>query len=407
MACFPLSSDPTVACAGRRTLRWLGLMLMIVGLSACAGGMGAGRGSGQKETAAPARSETAKPAPTAAGNRIKVALLAPLSGDNAALGAALLNAAQVALFDHADERLALLPRDTQGTAAGAAVALRTAMADGAQMAIGPLFAAEVAAIRGEAQAGGLPLLAFTNDQTQAGGSAYLLGFLPGDQVVRVLGFASSRGVKRVASLAPRGAYGDVVAKALHQQAERLGLTVVWEERYDPAADLSLAVANVAAHKEFDALLVAEGGERLKTLAPLLAAQGLDARSVRLLGTGLWDDPALGQEMALVGGWFAAPTAAARADFEARYKELYKEQPPRLASLAYDAMALAAVLARTSPGTPFASAALTNPSGFSGIDGLFRLTPAGVAERSLAVLEVAPGRARVADPAPTSFPPLTH
>ena len=49
----------------------------------------------------------------------KVALLVPLSGKHAGLGKALLNAAQMALFDVGYTNFELLPGDTKGTAEGA------------------------------------------------------------------------------------------------------------------------------------------------------------------------------------------------------------------------------------------------------------------------------------------------
>ncbi|MEX2249797.1 MAG: penicillin-binding protein activator, partial [Parvibaculum sp.] len=50
------------------------------------------------------------------------------------------------------------------------------------------------------------------------------------------------------------------------------------------------------------------------------------------------------------------------------------------------------------------AALTDPDGFAGVDGIFRFMADGRTERGLAVMEVRPGGAVVVDPAPTSFRP---
>ena len=77
-------------------------------------------------------------------------------------------------------------------------------------------------------------------------------------------------------------------------------------------------------------------------------------------------------------------------------------PPRLASLAYDATLIAARLAETDAPNPYSEAMLTNPNGFLGADGLFRLTSEGVVERGLAVLELSRNGVRVIDPAPLSF-----
>src|SRR6185437_8999954 len=55
------------------------------------------------------------PPPALVGAQTRVGLLLPLSGANAKLGEAMLNAAQMALFDVAGNDFVLLPRDTQGT----------------------------------------------------------------------------------------------------------------------------------------------------------------------------------------------------------------------------------------------------------------------------------------------------
>ncbi|MBP2229874.1 ABC-type branched-subunit amino acid transport system substrate-binding protein [Azospirillum agricola] len=344
---------------------------------------------------------------------VKVALLLPLTGPSAQIGQPMLDAAQLALFDTAGDQFELLPRDTKGTPAGAAEAARQAIAEGARLILGPLFGAEVAAVRPVAQNAGIDVLAFTNDWTQGGAGTYVMGFVPGDQVNRVAGFARSRGVTRFVALAPRTPYGDAVVSALQATSQRLGGTVTQVERYDPAVpDLSIPAKQVAQGPgagagQPQAVLLAEGGPRAQGIASALAANGVAPQQVKLLGTGLWDDTqgvaALGQEPALVGAWYAAPAPQARAEFESKFERTYGRKPPRIATLSYDATAIAAVLARTNgPAAPFDRMAMTNPSGFEGIDGLFRLTPTGLVERGLAVLEVTPNGARVVDPAPPNF-----
>ncbi|WP_245593587.1 penicillin-binding protein activator [Azospirillum halopraeferens] len=335
---------------------------------------------------------------------IKVALLLPLSGPGAAIGQPMLDAAQLALFERGGERFQLLPRDTGGTPRGAADAARAALAEGASLILGPLFAQEVAAVRPIAQASGVEVMAFTTDRTQSGPGTYVLGLVPGDQVVRVAGFTRSRGVTRFAVLAPRNAYGDAVTDALQDAARRFDARVVQVERYDPnLADLSVLAQQVAqSPAQPEAVLLAEGGQRVKDIAAALRAAGVTARPLQFLGTGLWDEPGMGSEPALVGAWYAAPETAPRAAFEASFRRAYGKEPPRLATLAYDATALAAVLTSMGGPQPFSRPVLTDPAGFGGVDGLFRLHPTGTVERGLAVLEVTAGGPRVVDPAPRTF-----
>src|SRR5205085_1505664 len=134
----------------------------------------------------------------------------------------------------------------------------------------------------------------------------------------------------------------------------------------------------------------------------LKEAGIDTSQVRLLGSGLWDDTAIGGEPALYGGWFAASPPDARREFEARFEKTYGHPAPRLASLAFDAAALAAALAKRGGPEPFSQEAILNPNGFTGVDGLFRFTSQGLVQRGLAVLEVGPQGNTVISPAPQNF-----
>jgi len=145
-----------------------------------------------------------------------------------------------------------------------------------------------------------------------------------------------------------------------------------------------------------------GGAQLKTVGQLLVDNGIDPAHVHFLGTGLWDDPSLNGEPSLEGAWYAAPDPAGRADFERRFQKLYGHAPPRLATLAYDASALAAQLSAAPEGADFSATALTNQSGFLGVDGIFRLRADGRGERGLAVLEMHRTGAKVVSPARQSF-----
>lgn len=337
-------------------------------------------------------------------DRIKVGLLLPLSGSSAKLGEALLHGAEMALFEIADDRLQLLVKDTGPTPDGARVAAEAAIAEGARLILGPLFGPQVSAAGPVARAAAVPMVSFSTDLGVSGSGVWVMGILPKIQVQRVVGYTVSRGLRRVAVLAPATAYGDAVVNAVHQTAARTGAAIGQIQRYAPdQTDLSPLVE--ALGRDMDAVLLPEGGNRVRVLAPLLAYHDIDPAQVKFLGTALWDDPTLALEPTLVGGWFAAPDPASWADFSRTYRDLYAEAPPRLATLAYDATALAAVLARSPAGPDFSPATLTQPNGFAGIDGIFRLTQDGAVERGLAVLEVRREGPVVIDPAPQTFEEL--
>jgi branched-chain amino acid transport system substrate-binding protein len=397
----------------------------------------AGQPVGQPQAMAPAASET----PAArTGDQVHVALLLPLSGPSATLGRAMLDAAQIALFDLADEHFVLLPRDTEGTPEGAARAASATLAEGAELILGPLLAGEVEAVKPVARQAGVNMIAFSTSNQLAGDGTFLLSFPPRQSVDRIVAYAHERGATRFAALAPATPYGQLVVDALRAAASSVGAALVQSETYDPASTdfrpvvrrlasfderraalarerqqlqaagdeasrqalQRLAGRDTASEADFDAVLLPDGGATLKAVASLLPYYDIDPAKVRFLGTGLWDEPGLGTEPALVGGWFAAPPPAARGDFEKRFRALYGQAPPRLATLGYDATALAATLARKPRDVAFSTASLTDPSGFAGVDGIFRFRPDGLVERGLAVLEVERGGTKIVSPAPESF-----
>lgn len=372
--------------------------------------------------------------------KVRVGLLLPLSGPNAALGQSMLDAAQMALFDVGDDQFTLLPRDTQGSPGIAQTAAQDVVAEGAGLILGPLFATEASAVKSVAASTSVPVLSFSSDWNVAGGGVWTLGFQPHEQVRRVATLAVQRGQTRFAVVAPGTAYGDAAVASLSDAVIQAGAQVTKVERYtagatnlsdlvkrlsdfdqrqaalaaerarltalgDPDSLLALrrlANADTFGPLPFDAVLIAEGGQTLRELAALFPFFDIDPGPVRLLGTGLWDEAGLGRESALVGGWFAIPAPGGREAFEARFQQTYGYRPHRLASLAYDGAALAAVLAKGGGKSALAVPNLTNPNGFGGIEGIFRLLPGGTAERGLAVMEVTRSGAVPVDPAPQSF-----
>ncbi len=341
------------------------------------------------------------PSPPATAGKTRVALLLPLSGPSAALGQAMLDAAQMALFETGGDRVELLPRDSGGDAMTAAAAARSVIADGAKLILGPLLAAEVAAVKPVAKNAQVPVIAFSTAAQLAGDGTWLLGFDPRQEIARVVVYAHAHGRNRFAALAPTSPYGDIAVAALRDAVALAGASVGPIVRYDPAAkSLGPTVqAFAAGGGDFDAVLIPEGGPALKSLAPLLPFYGIDPDQVKFLGTGLWAVPGLGTEPALQGAWYAGPDPATRTAFEQRFKQLYGQPPPLLATLGYDATALAGYLAQ---GGGFSVAALTNPGGFAGLNGIFRLLPDGIVERGLAVLEIHQSATVVIDPPPQTF-----
>jgi branched-chain amino acid transport system substrate-binding protein len=332
--------------------------------------------------------------------KTKVAVLLPLTGKSADLGKQLLEAAQMAVFDIAGPDFELLPRDTGDTPDTAVLAAKDALANGAVAIVGPVFATAVTAIKPLTAQTSVPVLALSNDASVAGSGAYVLGFRPGEQVERVLTFARRQNQLQLAALVPSSPYGDRVMDAVYDTVQKSGQTLTRAQRYD--RDPTAATRAVLDGADYTALLIPEGGQNLKTIATVLTQRGIAQTGLKLLGTAWWgDDASLQANPALAGAWYAAPSPTALAAFEARYEQTFGHKPHALAALAYDATALVAVLAKGQRG--FGPAALTNPRGFSGSSGIFRLRADGLADHGLSILEINPSAPpRVIDASPTAF-----
>jgi ABC-type branched-subunit amino acid transport system substrate-binding protein len=398
----PESSGPLVSGATRRTA--IGLVLGAPLLGACAGAQQSLSQFSNPFASQPP--DTAGPAqqPIVAGNgQVKVGLLLPLSASgNAAVAAqSMRNSAEMALAEFQNPNIQLLIKDDGGNAPGAAQGAQQALDEGAEIILGPLFAQSVPATAQVARAKGVSCIAFSTDSSVAGRGVYLLSFLPESDVNRIVEYSASIGKKSFAALLPDNAYGNVVEAAFKQAVPRRGGRIVAFEKY--GADRATPARTVAqALGQADALLIADDGDSVVATADALTAAGANLRNIQLLGTGLWDNPRVSASPALQGGLYAAPDPSGFRAFAGRYRTKYGAEPVRTATLAYDAVALVAALARTQGPQRFAPDVLTSPSGFAGIDGLFRFRPDGTNERGLAVMRVATSGSVPVAGSPKSF-----
>ncbi|HXD46481.1 MAG TPA: penicillin-binding protein activator [Pseudolabrys sp.] len=387
----------------RRLLTAFGALAATLALAACSS-----TNVEQFTTAEPPPQQAGEPPPgTTIGNgQIRVGLILPLSAQgNAGVAAqSMKNAAEMALAEFKQPNVSLLVQDDGGTPQGAAAAAQQAIAQGAEIIVGPLFAQSVSAVGGVARQRGIPVIAFSTDASVAARGVYLLSFLPESDVKRIVDYAVSRGKRSFAALLPDNAYGTVVEAAFQQEVARRGGRVLALEKYpvDPGR-MSEAIRRVAqAATRVDAIFIPDNADTVPQIAQQLAAAGVNMKRVQLLGTGLWDDPRIFADKQLDGGWFAAPEATGYRSFVQRYRTKYGQDPVRTATLSYDAVALVAALVKTQGTQRFTDQVLTNSSGFAGIDGVFRFRPDGTNERGLAVLRVAPGGPQVVNPAPKTF-----
>ena len=346
--------------------------------------------------------------PTTVGTgQVRVGLILPLSGQGNAASVALSmkNAAEMALAEFSSPNIQLLVKDDGGTAGGAQTAASQALEEGAEIIVGPLFAHSVGVVGQAARARGVPVIAFSTDANVASRGIYLLSFLPESDVDRIVDYAVANGKRSFAAMMPDNAYGSVVEAAFKQATARKGARVVALEKYGLDSSQignSARLVATAAARGADAVFIPDGAEAVPTVVQQLYANGLPKGRAQLMGTGLWDDSRMFSDPNLQGGWFAAPDPQGFRNFSQRYRQRFGSEPVRTATLSYDAVALIAALVKTQGAQRFSEPVLTNPSGFAGIDGLFRFRADGTNERGLAVHRISGNSSTVISPPPRSF-----
>jgi branched-chain amino acid transport system substrate-binding protein len=197
----------------------------------------------------------------------------------------------------------------------------------------------------------------------------------------------------------------VTEAAFKQAVGRRGGRVVALERYPfDRGQIAGPVRTVAqaAGRGADAIFIPDGSDTVGTVVQTLNANGIDTKRMQLLGTGLWEDNQIFSNPALDGAWYAGPDSTGFRNFSGRYRSRYGQDPVRTTSLAYDAVALVAALVKTQGAQRFSEEVLTNSSGFTGIDGLFRFRPDGTNQRGLSVMRVSPTGGQIISPPPKGF-----
>jgi len=341
---------------------------------------------------------------------VRVGVVLPFSHNSSQVRAeseGLLHGAELALFEQAGDQVMLLPKDAGSTPQSAEEATRLALKDGADIVLGPLLAPTVPGAASAARSKNVPLIAFTNDRSMAQQGSYILSFTPEQEVDRIISFAAKKGYKNFALLAPDTELGARLDGAFRAAVAKNGGAITISQKYprDPSqltAPIAAAAAAIRRVPGKQAILIPERGNMLRAIAPALVINKVDLTRVRLLGTSAWAEEDVSREPALRGGWYAAPDPSAHAAFESRYEKAFGKKPTKLASLAYDATALASALGASGP-QGINRQRIETSDGFVGADGLFRFLGDGTAQRGLSILEVSPGEPKVTEPSPKRFP----
>jgi hypothetical protein len=343
---------------------------------------------------------------------VQVALLVPgasaQENDNL-LAQNFENAARLAIADLQGVEVDLRVYNTVGgNPQQAAISATQAVNDGAQIILGPLFG-EAANAAGVAIAGrNVNVLAFSNNRAFAGGNVFILGATFDNTANRLVRYAGSRGITSFMVIHGDDLPGRVGRDAITSAVQNNGATVAGVENY-PLSQQGIfqstrrIVSNVRASGAQGVFTTAGANADLPIIATALPDAGLDMTRSPFIGLTRWDTlPQLAALPGLDGGLFALPDQGTTSLFENRYQAAYGTQPHPLAGLAYDGIAAIGALVAAGNEGALTKAALTQPQGFRGTSGVFRLMPNGLNERALAIATIQNNQVVILDPAPRNF-----
>lgn len=345
------------------------------------------------------------------GQPVPVALMVPGGSGQATdqlLARSLENAARMAIADLGGIQIDLRVYNTSGQAGQAGQIAQNAVAEGARIILGPVFAQEANAAGVAIAPQGVNLLSFSNNTDIAGGNVFVLGPTFDNTARRLVRYAAGQGQRRVMIVHDQTTAGEAgrasIARAISGSGSTLVATMGYEFSQSGVATAAPQIAANARSSGADALFfTADTAGALPLITQMLRDQGLTTAQARYLGLTRWDIPQATLSLPGVqGGWFALPDPALYQAFVSRYQATYGEAPHPIAGLAYDGIAAIGALVRSGRNDALGRDALTQGSGFAGVTGAFRLRPDGTNERALAVAEVRNRQVVVIDPAPRSF-----
>jgi branched-chain amino acid transport system substrate-binding protein len=336
---------------------------------------------------------------------VKVALLLPLSGDAglAATGISMANAAELAIdylagLPKASVNITILVKDTGATADGAAQQASAAVAEGVSLILGPLKGEQVAAAGLVARKAGIPLIGFSDNPDAASPGVYLLNVLPESEVHRSLTYAVGQGKKSIAAVFPATDFGQTQRAAFETAISKFGLSARSTFSFSSDAEMRNVIEGVGPQIKLGNVTGLFFPDRATApqFATYLGRAGVP-KTALIIGSADWDgDAAIASSSYLAGAVYPALDPAGLKTLKPQYAARFGGDPNPLATIAYTA----AILANATPlakGQPrYSVAALTNPAGFSGRDGVFKLLPNGHSQYALVMKKVTVGGAVVVD-----------
>ncbi len=357
-----------------------------------------------------------------------IAVLIPTSGPNAKIGKTIRLGIESAAMRFAPDGLQINFFDTGTGDTGETI--NRALASNPEIIIGPVFADNARLLR-DKKPSAMPALSFTSDVSAVGDGVISMAVMPTNTVESAIQEMSATGGKNFIIIAPNNASGPVMAGAANAISDfydvnNVGIFYYGERDTDSikstAMTASMYNARNAANKRakeilsaiinheklsgsekhslsrqlenlnrfdtlgdlpYDSILFLGDGNDTKSVASFLRYYGVDARDVKFYGTPLWEDSDIASDLTMTGAVYATLPDIPE-DFRNTYSIATGTFPTRMSTIGYESTMLAI-------GTLYSNddihAHLMNPSGYTGVNGLFRLHSDGTNERALRIMRL--------------------
>lgn len=358
----------------------------------------------------------------------RIAVLLPTSGTHAEIGKNIRAGIETAAVRFAPDNIQINFFDT-GTN-NIIQTMELAFASNPDIIIGPIFAENAKMVR-DNKPSRLPVLSFTSDTTAVGDGVFSMALLPSNTIEATLAEMSLDASSHFIIIAPDNTSGQIMAGTAKTIAnmynlDNVGVFYYAEHNTDSIKNTAMMASgyntrnyanthakevlsaiinnemlldgekeNLTAQLEnlnrtdtlgklpYDAILFLGGGDDTKSLVSFLRYYGIGANDVKLYGTSLWQDTSITSDLAMTGAKFTGLPDLTD-DFKMIYQGAYLRTPSRMSALGYDAMLLAIGALHSATNN---AEYLTNPSGYIGTNGLFRLHANGLNERALQTMLV--------------------
>ncbi len=373
----------------------------------------------------------------------RMAVMLPLTGDAAPTGRAIRTSIEAAVLQNAPQNLSVAFYDT---AENLSATINEVITTNPAVVVGPVFASDARALR-DAKPDSLPVLSFTSDAQSLGNGVMTLALMPTNSTEAIVKEMSSDGVQGFIIIAPDTQSGHLMAGTAVASAEMYNLPLAGIFFYtendtnsikDTAIAASMNNARTAANNRaravlsdiltqerltaleksslniqlerlsktetlgklpYNAILFLGNGDDTESMASFLRYYGVGAREASFYGTALWEGSDIINDFTMSGAKYAVLPDASQS-FSNLYERISGTQPGRLAGFGYDAanMAMGMIYSPKSD-----AAYLLDPSGYAGVEGLYRLEPTGENERALQIVQLAgDGTTQIVHPAAENF-----